>query len=309
MKVLVVGATGFAGFPAARALARAGHLVYGLVRSAEKGKKLAAEEIIPIVGDALDPTPWLPIVAELDTVIDAVGGAVDLKAIGSSLLSAVAEAAQKYRPHDAPKLNYIYTSGTWVHGENRSNVVTDTTPLTSPTPLVAWRPAHERAVINNPILNGIVIRPALIYGRSASILATLFKNAYNGKVSWYGTPGGRYALIHVDDLAELYVLTAERATIAAGKIFDAANDFTESADDLLNKLVLISGAKGPYEYVEPSNLFESAITTTTLIRPYLARSVLGWQPRKAGLVDFLEVYYNAWKANEGLLTFTLTLVP
>ncbi len=46
--------------------------------------------------------------------------------------------------------------------------------------------------------------------------------------------------------------------------------------------------------------FEKAIGTTGLARPYLARSLLGWQPRKAGLVDHLEIYYSAWKASEDL---------
>lgn len=229
--------------------------------------------VIPIIGNALDPTSWLSIIAELDTVIEAVA-TPDLRGIGASLLAAVSEAAEKYRPAGAPKLyvyvfqrqilfrsklinsiyrNYIYTGGTWVHGENRTNFVTDTTPIISPADLVAWRPAHEQAVITNPILNGIVIRPALLYGRSASILSTLYRNAYNGKVSWYGTPGGRYAVVHADDLASLYVLVAEGATIAAGKIFDAANNTTESVDELLAKLVTISGAKGTYEYTSPSN--------------------------------------------------------
>ena len=59
--------------------------------------------VIPIIGDASDPSPWISIVAEIDTVIDAVATA-DLKGIGASLLSAVSEAAQKYRPAGAAKL-------------------------------------------------------------------------------------------------------------------------------------------------------------------------------------------------------------
>ena len=46
--------------------------------------------------------------------------------------------------------------------------------------------------------------------------------------------------------------------------------------------------------------YEVALTTTTLLRPYLARALLGWQPRKPGFVDGMEVYYNAWKAGAGL---------
>jgi len=44
MKVIVLGASGFIGFPAAQALVRAGHVVYGVTRSVSKAKQLATEE-------------------------------------------------------------------------------------------------------------------------------------------------------------------------------------------------------------------------------------------------------------------------
>ncbi|EKM60369.1 uncharacterized protein PHACADRAFT_179692 [Phanerochaete carnosa HHB-10118-sp] len=297
MKVLVLGASGFIGLPAAQALVRAGHIVYGLTRSKEKAQQLAEEEIIPVVGQTSDPSTWLPLVASLDIIIDAVGGTADIRELSKSLLNTIASAAQASRPAHAPKLTYIYTSGTWVHGDDRTTVKTDTSPITAPAQLVAWRPEQEQRVVMNTVLNGIVIRPALLYGRSGSLLAPLFKNAAEGSVRWFGTPEDRYALIHTDDLAELFRLAAEKAQLVGGKIFDAANDITESADDLLKKFVQVSGAQGPHEFVQPSNLYETALTTTSLLRPYLARNLLGWQPRKAGLVDNLEVYYNAWKAS------------
>ncbi|KIK51462.1 hypothetical protein GYMLUDRAFT_208616 [Collybiopsis luxurians FD-317 M1] len=295
MKVLVLGASGFIGLPAAQALVRAGHLVYGLTRSHEKAKQLAGEEIIPIVGEISNPTPWVEIVKDLDIVIDAVGGTADVKMLSQSTLEAVSKTAQATRPPHAPKLNYIYTSGTWVHGDNRTEVVTDTTPLRNPAELVAWRPAQEQRTIHDPVLNGIVIRPGLLYGRGGSLIAPLFQSAADGLVSWPGTPGGRYALIHTDDLADMYVLACEKAALVGGVIFDAVNEFSESADDVLSALVKVSGAKG-YEYRKPGNLYEVALGTTSLIRPYLARTLLGWQPRKPGLVDGLSVYYAAWKA-------------
>ena len=46
--------------------------------------------------------------------------------------------------------------------------------------------------------------------------------------------------------------------------------------------------------------FEEAIMTTTLLRPYLARSLVGWNPRKPGVVDGLATYYATWKASQGL---------
>ena len=208
--------------------------------------------VIPIVGQTSDPSTWLPLVASLDVLIDAVGG-TELKTLSETLLNAVAAAAKSTRPAHAPKLTYIYSSGTWVHGDDRTTIKTDTSPITAPAGLVAWRPEQEQRVITNANLNGIVIRPGLLYGRSGSLYAPLFQSASEGKVRWFGTPEDRYALVHADDLAELYLLAAEKGQLVGGKIFDAANDFTESADDLLKKLVKVSGAQGPHEFVKPSN--------------------------------------------------------
>ena len=256
--------------------------------------------------------------ATVDAVIDATGSE-DTSKLAPVVFNAISEAAAAVRPPNAVKLIFIHTSGSWVHGDNREETVTDTTPPKTNNTFVAWRIGHEQAVVTSRIMNGVVIRPSLLYGRSASMFDPLFKQAYDGEIAWYGTPGGRYALIHQDDLADLYVRVAERASILPGLIIEASNDFTESVDDILTALVKISGARG-YRYVIPANrklvqiiqfyltmtrilwdiALEEAIATTTLLRPYLARSLVGWSPRKPGLVDGLAVYYAAWKASRGL---------
>ena len=63
-------------------------------------------------------------------------------------------------------------------------------------------------------LNGIVIRPSILYGRSGSNTADIFAEAERASkegadLIWAGAPGGRWALIHVDDLADLFVRAAE----------------------------------------------------------------------------------------------------
>jgi len=292
-------ASGFIGLPVAQAFVRAGHVVYGLTRSQAKAKLLSAEEIIPVVGELDNPEPWLQLIPTLDAVIDIIGGSADIRTLSKALLETTSNAAKSTRPAYAPKLTYIYTSGTWVHGEDRVNPVTDSTPCNNPAELVAWRVEQEQWVIKDPVLNGIVIRPALLYGRSGSLFAPLFKSASEGRVAWYGRPGGRYALIHCDDAADLFLRAAEKAQVVGGNIFDGANDQTESVDDFLQKLVEVSGAKGPYEYIPPSNLYETALSTTSLLRPYLARTLLGWRPLKAGLTDGLPTYYAAYLASTG----------
>jgi len=44
--------------------------------------------------------------------------------------------------------------------------------------------------------------------------------------------------------------------------------------------------------------YEVALGTTSLLRPYLARTLLGWQAKKPGFIDGLPTYYAAWKASQ-----------
>lgn len=185
-------------------------------------------------------------------VIKLVGGS-DPRALCTIIFERVIKAAKELRPEGAPLLSYIFTSGTWVHGDSRTDVVTDTTPISHPVEAVAYRPAIEQLVVRSTDINGIVIRPSFIYGRSASLLGMLFKTASEGRVSWPGTPGGRYAVVHCDDLADLFLRAAENAQLIGGKIFDAANPSTISVDELLQRLTDVSGAKEPYEYRTPAN--------------------------------------------------------
>ena len=186
-------------------------------------------------------------------MIDCVGGTADIKTLSEEILLAISKAAVELRPQGSPKLTYIYTSGTLVHGDNRDEIVTDTTPIRSPNELVAWRPGREQQVINDVNLNGVVIRPSILYGRSGSHLAPFFQTASEGNIWYPGRSGDRFAVIHTDDLADLYVRAVEKAAICGGLIFDAANDQTDSVDDVLATLVKVSEAKKPYEYRNPTN--------------------------------------------------------
>lgn len=79
MKVLILGATGFIGLPAAQAFSRAGHIVYGVTRSQSNADSLAREEIIPIVADPTDSQGL--------KALDHIAGLVDVgKSIRCSVL-------------------------------------------------------------------------------------------------------------------------------------------------------------------------------------------------------------------------------
>lgn len=160
----------------------------------------------------------------------------------------------------------------------------------------------------------------MLYGYSGSLSASLFEKAETGKVEWYGKPGGRVSFIHPDDLADLYVKVVEKALLVGGMIFDAANDQTEGLDDVFERIFVLAGVKGLVTYAEPSNFgmcnrhlrkrfislirsffcsldWERALASTVLMRPCLAKTLLGWQPKKLGFGDGLSIYYEAWKTS------------
>ncbi|KZT58912.1 NAD(P)-binding protein [Calocera cornea HHB12733] len=292
MKVLILGASGFIGGPVAQAFVRNGHEVYGATRSQSKAPGLAAQEIIPLVGEA-----WKSKVADMDVVVDCTAAYGPDAALPN--LEVVAAESKKRDP--LYKISYIFTSGTWVHGnsDQRDGFPADErAPPKKSADLVAWRAIFERQVLSNPDVNGIVIRPALLYGRSMSLLELLFKQALaGGNIEWVGAPGGRWSLIHADDLADLYLRIGEGAPVYKGLTFDGANPSSESLDDILAKLVQVSGCKG-YSFREPANLFEVALTTTSFSRPSLGRALTSWVPKKISLVDGMAIYYNTWVASQ-----------
>ena len=42
--------------------------------------------------------------------------------------------------------------------------------------------------------------------------------------------------------------------------------------------------------------FHRALNASALLRPTLARSLLGWEPRRAPIAEDIKVYYHAWLA-------------
>lgn len=210
--------------------------------------------VFPVIGEPTNIQAWAHLIPTIDVVIETLGGTADLRTTALTLLNAVAATAQSTRPVGSPKVSYIYTSGAWTHGSSTDEFFSDTTPLSNPVSLIAWRPQVEQAVLKDDRVNGIVIRPALVYGKSASMLDSVFEAAETGRqVAWYGKPGGRFSLIHADDLADVYVRAAEKAPILGGLAMDASNDTTESIEEFLRTLVQVSGAKGPHGWIEPTN--------------------------------------------------------
>lgn len=85
--------------------------------------------------------------------------------------------------------------------------------------------------------------------------------------------------------------------LVRGLILDASNEQTESVDGILNTFAAHVGI--PLEkvsYRPAETLLDEALVATTRVRPTLARSLLGWAPRKMSMMDGIATYYASFLA-------------
>src|SRR6185295_15451825 len=205
MKVFLTGATGYIGMAVAERLRAAGHQLAGLARSDEAAAKLEAAGVTPVRGDFTNPAAVASGARAADAVISMAttyDPTVDAPAV-DAILDALAGSNKPF----------IYTSGIWVNGDTGGIVVDETTPP-EPVELVAWRKAVEDRVLQAAKrgVRSVVIRPAIVYGRGGGIPAGFVESAQkDGAARYVGTGENRWPFVHVDDLAELYLLALEKA--------------------------------------------------------------------------------------------------
>jgi nucleoside-diphosphate-sugar epimerase len=300
MQVFITGATGYIGFGVAAALGRAGYRVFGLARNQAKASRLERHEIHPVIGDLADPSSYAAVAAECSVLIHT---AFDYAANGVAKDKATLETLLEAGRRGAKPKTLIYTSGVWVYGDTGERLVDETTPL-NPVKLVAWRPAHEQLVLGAPGLRGLVIRPGDVYGGSGGLTAEWFAGPSAGQPpTVVGDGRNRWPLVHVDDLAELYVRAAELAP--AGEIFNASDRSRSTVLELATAAARAAGFTGevrPIPLPEARKTmgdFADALVLNQHIDARKAVRLLGWQPRHGGFRDEAAVYFQAWKAWQG----------
>jgi nucleoside-diphosphate-sugar epimerase len=238
MKILVTGATGYLGAAAADALAARGHEVSGLARSPQSSATLRGRGITPVTGDFGDPVSLADAVhgTRPDVVVStaSVGGASGDSAAFARDRAAVRAMLEALADHGGA---LVFTSGSAVFGSFNGGEATDAVydeDARLPLPESVFAPASagvhpmlvagfgeamaarvdtEQAVLADGGVRGVVVRPGLVYGRGGnSDLRSLIDRARAaGRAGHWGTGGTTQSYVHVEDLAELFCLAAERA--------------------------------------------------------------------------------------------------
>lgn len=271
--VFVTGATGFIGSVVCEKLLAAGHQVSGLARSDEAVAKLRAAGVSPHRGDLTDTAALAAGCRAADGVIHTAAswgpefGSRDRAAV-EAMLGALAGS-------DKP---FLYTSGTWVMGSTGGRLAGEMFPLHPPA-VVAWRPAVERMVLDTTERKvcGVVIRPAMVYGRGGGMAGRLARH----EVPVAGDGGNHWSFVHVDDLADLYVLAIEKAN--PGSIYVAADGPPVKARDV----AAAAGVTGFLPVEEARARLGPTVDCLILdqrIGSTRAGRELGWKPSRQGVL-------------------------
>lgn len=297
MKVFVTGATGYIGFNVAAALRRAGHEVWGLVRTEAKMRMLAAQEIHPVLGEMQKPESYQAAAAECSVLIHA---AADMKGDTFALDRQTVESLIGVARRGPQPKTLIYTSGVWVHGDTMGKLVDETQPLKPPR-LVAGRPATEQLVLGSRDVKGLVLRPGCVYGKQGGLTGMWFGGAYHAKaLKVIGNGENRWAVVHVDDLAHAYVRLAESSL--AGEVFNITDRSRASVREMAGAVARATGYTGTIQFIPLAEAikmmgdFAECLALDQHVDARKAVSRLGWQPKHGGFVDDVETYFESWKA-------------
>ena len=302
MRVFVAGATGAVGARLVPMLVERGHEVIGTSRSSEKGDRLRAQGLEPVVLDLLDPR------AVRNAVTAARPHAIVHEATALAGVSDVRNFDRSFA-----QTNRLRTEGTdsllaavretgvdrfvaqsfagWPYAREGGPVKTEDDPL-DPTPVPAMRETLgairylERAVVG---AGGVALRYGGLYGSPDDAQLALVRKR---RFPIVGDGGGVWSFVHLDDAAAATVLALERG---APGVYNVVDDEPAPVREWLPALAEAIGAKPPRRvprWLARLMAGEAGVVLMTEIRGASnekAKRELGWTLRfpswRRGFVD------------------------
>ena len=210
MRIFLTGGSGYIGRVTIAELVRRGHCVEALARSEQSARAVTDAGAVAVRGELDDLSVLNHAAARAEAVIHlAQAGSADMDLAAAQAMQDGVGAG-----------TYVHTGGSWVYGD--TDGVRDETAPWNPPGVVAWRKSVEDAVLARAAdgERPVIVQPGLLYGGDNRLIDQFFitPGRLNGAVPYIGDGANRWALVHVDDVATLYVaaLSARAGSVYIG---------------------------------------------------------------------------------------------
>ncbi|MGW3645623.1 NAD-dependent epimerase/dehydratase family protein [Streptomyces sp. NPDC000878] len=280
MKVFVTGGSGYIGRSVIAALIRRGIEVTALARSERSARTVSDLGATPLVGALTD--------TDTDVLREAAGradGVIHLGVDYSEGTADVDRAAAEAMQDGAGSRPYVHTGGAWVYGDT-DGVVDEDAPL-NPPGITAWRLDNEKRVLARATTgeHPVVVMPGLVYGHSGGLAQSFFVEPGRaaGAVPCIGDGSAHWALVHVDDIAELYVLALNAL---AGAVYAGVSGQNLPLADITLALSHAAGCPGRInslsldEALRQMGPIAEAFALDQQLTGARAQRELGWTPTR-----------------------------
>lgn len=292
-KVLLTGATGYAGGVALDHLVAAGHEVIAVVRPHHLPTLASRPNVTWVPGDFANPSVFFELAKLCDATLH-IGAAhsveiEEMARLDGQVIRAIGDALA-----GTGKV-FINTSAAALYGDTGPTPRDESEPVAAPLPVRAWRYQHdcETVAMRDRGLRSVVVRPGYIYGRGAGVLARQIRQAKSSGRALYIGDGARLTTtIDVDALARLYLAVLHDD--AAHGVFNAGSDEVVRARDLAKAIAAVHGpgieaVSWSLEAARPKlGAMADIAAISTVILSDRART-LGWSPTAPSLMSELVV--------------------
>jgi nucleoside-diphosphate-sugar epimerase len=250
-RVLVTGATGFAGLSLALNLAASGYRVRALVRSRDKAIPLQQAGVDILVGDIRDPHVLRQAVNEVDTVYHLAAvfrqAGVPDSEYREVHVDATKTLVELSATADVRRVVHCSTIG--VHG----SVAEEDAPATEDAP---FRPGDiyqltklqgEEIARETADRLGVpltVVRPGAIYGPGDKRLLKIIGGVAKRRFTLLGDGSPHFHMVYVDDLTEGFKLAAESPS-APGRVYIVAGNEAPTLNELVQEIADVAQVKAP----------------------------------------------------------------
>ncbi|SHF33682.1 NAD-dependent epimerase/dehydratase family protein [Chryseobacterium sp. OV279] len=292
-RIFITGITGYIGGTVARKLLDKNYSVSGLVRNEDSAEKLKQLGIEPIIGNIHDEAVLEAAISQADAIIHTADSADDAYA-ADSIINTL----------EGTGKTFIFTSGSAIFGGKENGEKSDFV-YTEDIPLHPRLEMASRVLINNYVLQSakkdirsIVIVPTMVYGEglglkkdSIQLPALISFSKEKGFGTYFGKGENIWSNLHIEDLADLYVLALEKAKSGALYYAENGSSTIRNLAENISRQYNLQPAQS-LSIQEAVNTFGPAggyfgFASNSLCNADKARTELGWKPQYQSIEQFI----------------------